>query len=335
MNSTQTANRANVMRQPTLNWVLVVNYNTSSRCIDHFSEFAGAKDLGVVVVENGSTPQESDLLTEFVRRHEIFRIDCHSGNLDSERLAESLASGIRQVCIVSDLNMGYAGGNNIVLKKFREILGTAVNFLVLNPDVEIRTADAALLLEHKSWITGPRIFEDYIGGYRPLADDVDFSTGFRVSSDSENRRPYVGTVLSGCCLKLSGSALDKFGYFPEENFLYDEETVFFERVFRIGGNPTYFPEVTVRHIGSVSINKKSYQYFYYNFRNRLQYYKNIARPLYGARYRFYLKYANWFFSVFKSNLKRANWQGLNGLLVGVVHGLRGKTGFYNPALKKK
>src|SRR5206468_8279261 len=117
---------------------------------------------------------------------------------------------------------------------------------------------------------------------------------------------------------------------PEDLFLYDEETFLFERVKRLGGTPQYLPSIVVKHRGSVKIGKPSFHYFYYITRNRLLYFRRIAGPRYGRVWRFMALYTMWVGDSLWSTVRRRNWNGVRGIAVGVLHGLRGIDG---PALR--
>ncbi len=152
---------------------------------------------------------------------------------------------------------------------------------------------------------------------------IDFATGF--VSDAMRRSGRIG-MLHGCCIKFSGTAFEKYGFLPDENFLYEEELKYFERVHRLGGAPAYLPHIRVEHLGKASVRKVSHEYFYYIFRNKLTYFKDIAGPTYGRHLRFAALYLDWCRGAIWSQARKGNWSGAAGVLHGVWDGLRGIKG---------
>ena len=167
--------------------------------------------------------------------------------------------------------------------------------------------------------------EGYLGAVRPHEPAIDYSTGFADTPRWRNLAT-TGPWLHGCCIKLSGTALTRYGYLPEEPFLYDEETFLVERVKRLGGTAQYLSRIVVKHQGSVTIGKSSFHYFYYITRNRLLYFPRIAGPRYGRVWRFATLYTMWVSDSLWSTARHRTWNGVRGILVGVLHGLRGIDG---------
>src|SRR5207248_8038648 len=91
-------------------------------------------------------------------------------------------------------------------------------------------------------------------------------------------------------------ALERYGFLPDENFLYEEELRYFERVHRLGGKPVYLEHLRVEHMGKASMTKLSHDYFYYIFRNKLTYFRDVAGPTYRRHMRFSLLYVGWCWS---------------------------------------
>jgi hypothetical protein len=234
------------------------------------------------------------------------------------RVTQFLAGGGRLVLYRNPANLGFAGGNNTALRLLGGFLGERGQFLVMNPDIAISNDTASRLLGHPAEICGPAVYEHYMKGVCRDLHSMDFSTGF-----ASGRLDPAGkvTCITGCCFKISGAALLRYGFLPEENFLYEEEIKYFERVFHQGGAPVYVPELQIEHFGSESAGKNTFHYFYYLFRNRMNYFLEIAGPRYGCYARFAAHYLRWWFGVSYAHLKRRNWEGLHGIFRGVWDGL--------------
>ena len=310
------------------NWSIILNYNLASYCLAQLNALHSVEDLGIFIVDNNSS--ENDYL-QLRKGCSAFgaAIADHDDVVESNLLAaKGIEDGAKLILYRSHKNLGYAGGNNIALKVLYSLVGSGGQYLLINPDVVIEPAAASTLLGCDAEICGPAVYEHYLKSVRPL-DRVDFSTGFSLEADEPGGKT-SGPVLSGCCLKLSGTALSKYGFLPDENFLYEEEIKYFERVYRLGGCGAYLSNVRVEHIGSVSVIKRSRKYYYYILRNRLTYFIEIAGPRYRQYWRFTRLYALWYTELLYSNLRRRNWDGLKGILLGGWHGLRRIKGFYEP-----
>lgn len=301
-------------------WVVALNYATAERCIAIFDRFREVTDIGVVVIDNASC-------TELLSAHALATgiPIVHASESESDLGAFELVrkAGHNRILILSERNLGYAGGNNLALAPLSQFVedGSA---LIVNPDVDFDVHTARALLLSFDEVVGPSIFEDYLGAVRPPQNKFDFATCFPATERSHVE--HVGTVLSGACFKVKTSALRRYGLLPAENFLYDEEPKFFERVHRLGGRPTYLKDLRVRHIGSMSVGKKSFVYFYYIFRNRLNYYRDVGRVHYRVRARFAWHYLVWSMAVARSNLRQRNIAGLRGQWHGFVDGILGRSG---------
>ncbi|MCA9904659.1 MAG: glycosyltransferase family 2 protein [Anaerolineae bacterium] len=312
-------------------WCIVLNHNTAERGIEHLRMAAGQKNFGVLVVDNGSPADDWDQLRRYAVCAGIpVRIaDDDAGAVPW--LEEGIASCHRAFLLRRTLNLGYSAGNNIGLRALLALCGEQLQVLIVNPDVAADTEAFGALLATKDAIVGPAVHEDYLGRVRDFESDIDFALGFRLGKRRPRCMSAVGPILSGCCLKLSGRALESFGLLPEDNFLYDEELYYFERVHRMGGMPTYEPSIVVHHMGSASTNKSSFAYFYYIFRNRVNYYLRIARVQYGGDIRFFLLLAQWSIGVSRRLLRTRNLDALKGVWIGIAHGARGRLGRYDGA----
>lgn len=305
-------------------WSIILNYNLASYCLDQLSILYSLENTGIFIVDNNSSPNDYLELRNGCSSYGATIAELDDIVKSDLLVAKDIESGTKLILFRSPKNLGYAGGNNIALKILDSIVGSEGQYLLINPDVIIDIAAANELLNHDAEICGPAVYEHYLKSIREL-QRVDFSTGFPIESHQSDRKP-SGLVLSGCCLKLNGIALSKYGFLPDENFLYEEEIKYFERVYRLGGHGTYLSNVHVEHIGSVSVIKRGRKYYYYILRNRLTYFLEIAGPRYRQYGRFTRLYTFWYIELLYSNFKRRNWDGLKGIFLGGWHGLRGIKG---------
>jgi GT2 family glycosyltransferase len=308
------------------NWSVILNYNLASYCLARVNALHSVENTGIFIVDNSSSEKDYLQLREACVAFDAVIADHEDVEENTLLAATGIEGGAKLILYRSKKNLGYAGGNNIALKLLHRVVGGGGQYLLINPDVVIEPAAASALLACDAEICGPAVFEHYMKSVRPL-NRVDFATGFSLEADERGGKT-SGPVLSGCCLKVSGTALSKYGFLPDENFLYEEEIKYFERVYRLGGQGVYLLNVRVEHIGSVSVIKRSRRYYYYILRNRLTYFIEIAGPQYKQYWRFIRLYVIWYTELLYSNLKRRNWDGLKGILLGGWHGLRRIKGPY-------
>lgn len=309
-------------------WVIFLNYNLGSRCQRQLDIALALPDFGVFVVDNASRSEDYALLQAACQARGAACIDASTAGGDGEAAAcDAVRRGERLVLYRCADNRGYAGGNNVGLRVLHRTVGDAGQFVIANPDVELNADALRALADPADEISGPAVFERFMNGITTELHRMDFATGFA-------RAPTAAggpvAALHGCCLKLSGRAVSRYGLLPEEYFLYNEEITFFERVHRLGGRPVYRDDVQVWHEGSAAIAKRSFIYFYYLFRNRLVYFLTVAGPRYHAYGRFLRRYGAWALSTIWSGLRRGSSLPLRAVSTGIWHGLLRRQGPYKP-----
>lgn len=300
-------------------WIILLNYNMHERCLAHLETLSGIEKVGLIFVDNQSRDDDYHALRDVCKQRGALVIEAHDEKRGLFSLQEQLVNQKCQLVLFrTHKNLGYGGGNNVALRVLHGLCGSAGQFLVVNPDVILSRQAAQSLLDCHAAICGPEVYERYKQGISTFGHTVDFSTGFSeggCASDSNIK------ALSGCCLKLSGCALEKYGYLPEDIFLYGEEIIYFERVYRQGDTPHYLRGVVVEHIGSLSVTKHTFMHYYYLFRNSLTYFIEIAGPHYGRYGRFIWLYTTDCLDTLRINFRKRNWAGIRGILFGVWHGL--------------
>ena len=299
-------------------WIVVLNYNVATHCVRLLDALWPLDDIGMFLVDNGSAPADYAILRDACVQRQALLVEDERGRNDGE-ITSRLASGATLALCRNPRNLGYSGGNNTAMRMLDPLLGESGEYLIVNPDVFITEATARALLDCDAELCGPAIYEHWSGQVATAGLCVDFGTGF----PSKMPVDYPGvSTLHGSCLKLSGRALRKYGFLPDENFLYEEEMKYFERVHRLGGNPVYLRDLQVEHIGKASTVKLSYRYFYYIFRNRLCYFLEIAGPHYRRYGKFALLYLEWTWDVVRSQARKRNWAGIRGQIRGIRDGFR-------------
>jgi GT2 family glycosyltransferase len=217
--------------------------------------------------------------------YEIIIVDNESEN-DFEKLENIYSNEI--ILIRSDVNLGFAGGNNLGIKY--ALKNDADFVLLLNNDttVEPDFLDGLIKsgIEKEFGIVAPKILNYYFpniiwsaGGKISWlgASGYSFGEGKTTEKFIENR--YV-TFVSGCCMLINKEIFNNIGFFEEDYFLYCEDTDFCKRVIDAGFKILFVADSIVYHKINTSTKRDiSYLPIYYQTRNRL----------YFAR-KFYIKY---------------------------------------------
>jgi GT2 family glycosyltransferase len=166
----------------------------------------------------------------------------------------------------NDVNAGFAGGNNIVL---RLLANLDAYVWLLNPDTTIRedtlaelvdfaerqTADCIIGAEVRSSLTDQGI--PLYGGGRINF----FAAAVRPITNSESaaRLDYI----SGGCLFTQAASFKKYGVLPEEYFLYWEETDWCFRAKQEGAALLVCPSAVCYHKTSSVIGRGFLSDYYY------------------------------------------------------------------------
>ncbi len=162
----------------------------------------------------------------------------------------------------NDMNLGYAGGNNVGLRIARE--AGAMHVLVLNNDAELRpdalrelvavaqsddriAAVGARILRHddpaRLWMAwGELTYRQSL--VRLVGEGALDGPDYVVRRDV----PWV----SGCALLLTRAGLEQVGLFDEEYFAYHEEVDWCARARELGLRVVYAPAASVTHRGEGS-----------------------------------------------------------------------------------
>ncbi len=198
----------------------------------------GGLELEMVLVDNGSRPEDLALLESLPARY-----------------------------LVPDRNLGYAGGVNFGLRET-----SAERVVVMNPDVEVLPgclSELVQALERGAAVAGPRFFWDHAKRYllppteavsrgaEVLAVLARRSSGWAHLARRHWRRharrywtaetSFVGYDLSGALLALRRDAWSTVGPFDEGYRLYYEETDWLQRMRAAGLEARYVPSAEAVH----------------------------------------------------------------------------------------
>jgi len=199
-----------------------------------------------------------------------------SNNPDPEVFCALSAQFPQAVVVQSPDNLGYAGGNNLGLLLARQ---TDVGYaLLLNPDA-VLGEDALRQLVYRADanpqadIFGPRIvFGDRPGvvwfadgrlvwDYGLQAEHL--GIGFAVADLPSE--PVTVDYVTGACLFVRSTLLERIGLLPEEYFLYFEETDWCLRAREAGAQCLVFPDIEAVHYKRSEEGGRPSLYFLYYY----------------------------------------------------------------------
>lgn len=219
-------------------------------------------NLEVIVVDNGSRPEDAALLRE---RHPWIRL------------------------IENGRNEGFTGGNNVGIQASR---GDYV--LLLNNDTEVPAGFLEPLIEAMEndpaiGIASPKIRFHY------APDTIQYAgcdainrytgrgrlTGFGQIDRGQHDRSGRTELAHGAAMLIRRSVFERIGLLSDLFFIYYEEFDFTERTRRAGFEVQYVAESLVMHKESVTVGKENAFKTYYMTRNRLLF---LRRNLFGASF---------------------------------------------------
>jgi GT2 family glycosyltransferase len=232
--------------------VITINYNQTGYTLELLESLRHTDypELEVIVVDNASRENPKDAI---LRKYPETTV------------------------IVSDRNLGFAGGNNVGIKaargKYLFFLNndTEVDTNTIKPLVELfeRTpkagAASSKILYHNS---GQTI--QYVG-----SSDINLYTGrnhregFREKDHGQYDATRTTALAHGAAMMVPRNVIGKVGMMPEIFFLYYEELDWCHSIRNAGYDIYVVPQSKVYHKESMSIGKNSTMKTYYMTRNRL------------------------------------------------------------------
>jgi len=256
----------------------------------------------------------------------IFVVD----NASTDGSENFLRQALQEVEIIqSGENLGFAGGNNIGIRRALE-LGADYIWLLNNDAVAdsqaLKRLVEAMENDPRVGIAGSKIF------YHDEPRKIWFAGGMwkkgrlhwhqrganRIDKGQFDEPCEVGSV-SGCSLLARSTTIEKIGLMDEKFFLYWEDTEWCARVNKEGYRVIFVPSSKVWHKVSASTRQSSFSQYYYFTRNGFNFlrrYDPYLLPVFG----FY----NVLFGL--KSLLTGNAQPLKGLGYGFLDFLRGRMG---------
>ncbi len=237
--------------------VVTINYNgyqDTCDLIESLLNIVKSVNLDIIVVDNASLNKEAELI--------------------SEKFPDITV-------IQSEKNLGFAGGNNLGIKKSK---GDYI--FLLNNDTFIENDGFLSLVNYLSKneqvaAVSPKILfsgEDHhvqFAGFTPLSRITlrNNIIGFLQPDDGRWDNAAKTPIIHGAAVMVKKSAIEKVGLMPEMYFLYYEELDWSASFLRAGFEMWYIPDCVIYHKGSMTTGKNSPMKTYYMTKNRLLYAK--------------------------------------------------------------
>lgn len=187
--------------------------------------------------------------------------------------------------IRSDINLGFAGGNNLGIKH-----ATGDYLFFLNNDTIITSAVLKTLVDRlesdkdigcvcpkiASW---PEKEIIQFAGFTEMSSITlrNICIGYKQIDQGQFNKAHETPYAHGAAMMVKTDKIQKFGLIPEFYFLYYEELDWSEQIRKSGCKIWYEPRSTIYHKESVSIGFQSPLQVYYHARNRFIFAKRI-RP---------------------------------------------------------
>lgn len=231
--------------------VVILNYKSAELTINCVTSVMKStyKNICIYVLDNGS----EDLLEEKIKDFKYINF------------------------IQNKKNLGFAGGNNVGIRKALE--DGAEYVFILNPDTTVEKDTIEKLLKgemkYRAGIVCPKIYfsNSKIIWFAGKVLDLDNVLGNHIGVNEDDRGQFdkdsVINDATGAAMLIRRDVFTKIGLFDERFFLYYEDSDFSYRAIQAGYKIMYIYSAVVYHKNAQSTGLGSPLQDYYITRNRL------------------------------------------------------------------
>lgn len=258
---------------------------------------------------------------------EVIVVDNHS-TVNPERLINERNYANTQV-IVTDKNLGFAGGNNVGI---RQAKGDYI--VLLNNDTEVTPDLIERLLEPfrtdpTLGVTCPKIryYQNpaiiQYAGYTPLNQYTGqaWAIGSHQVDNGQFDSPGITNFAHGAAMMVKREVIEQAGVLPELYFLYYEELDWCCRILQAGYKIYYQSSALVFHKESMTVGKGNPMKVYYQTRNRILFMRRNVSP--RSLFIFFIYFAGLAFpKAVMTYCLKGQFPFLKAFLKGVVWNLR-------------
>jgi len=242
------------MSQYPLVSVVTVNYNQSAVTCDMLESLyaSGYPNMEVLVVDNASPSDNPEVIKDKFPQ---------------------------VIFIQSNINLGFAGGNNLAIRQAKGDFIYLLNNDTIIPENHIHLLVNALAEDHATGVVCPKIklFDNpgiiLFAGFTPLSSITvrNKIIGFAEKDHGQYDLRKQSAYAHGAAMMLKREVMEKTGWMNEHYFLYYEEIDWSTRIRKAGYSIYYIPDTFVLHKESMSTGKNSPLKSYYMNRNRVLY----------------------------------------------------------------
>ncbi|MFT4155795.1 glycosyltransferase family 2 protein [Parafilimonas sp.] len=252
--------------------------------------------ISIITINYNNADITADLLRSILclqyANTEVIVVDNASGENPSEKLKSVLPS---VKIILSDKNLGFAGGNNLGIKQAK---GDYLFFV--NNDTELTPTILEGLLEifHNypdAGVASPKFHYYYAPGTIEFAGYNAVNTftarnsmvGCRTKDEGQYDAISKTNYGHGGGMMVSRRVIDEVGLMPEVYFLYYEEFDWCEQIKKKGFNIYYQYKSLIYHKESMSVGKTSTLKTFYLNRNRILFMRRNVKGISFLGFAFY------------------------------------------------
>ena len=230
--------------------IITINYNGLKDTCELIDSITFNNKMEVIVVDNASKLDEASIISERYPQVKVVR---------------------------SSKNLGFAGGNNLGIKKAK-----GKYILLINNDTYFKEFNIDALIERlessdKTGIVCPKLRFAWgnnpiqFAGYTSLSNITvrNQAMGYGEEDNGQYNTAHPTPYAHGAAMLIKREALEKVGLMPECFFLYYEEIDWSMMFTRAGYEIWYDPACTVYHKESQTTGQNSPLRTYYITRNRL------------------------------------------------------------------
>lgn len=230
--------------------IITVNYNGLKDTCALIDSITFNDNMEVIVIDNGSKQDEATIITQRYPQIKTIR---------------------------SDINLGFAGGNNLGIKTAKGKYLFLINNDTVFKNYKIQPLIDRLESSPTIGMVCPKICFAWgnnpiqYAGYTPLSQITvrNRAIGYGEEDKGQYDTPHPTPYAHGAAMLVKREAIDKVGLIPECFFLYYEELDWSMIFTRTGFEIWYEPACTIYHKESQSTGQNSPLRTYYITRNRL------------------------------------------------------------------
>jgi GT2 family glycosyltransferase len=209
---------------------------------------------------------------------EVIIVENGSGDDSEAQIRAAFRSEPRVRIVVSSVNLGFGGGNNLGVRETEASL-----LFFLNSDATLTTGALATLISERQRIDTPAIVApeivDHDGGGVQRGSVGTFPTALRLLTQKTKTEPMSDDPdwVTGCAMLIDRSLFQQAGGFDPDLFMYFEDILLCRRVRDLGGFVRVCRSARVRHRGGQSYSsEKSKKIDYYQAQDT--YLRKVGTP---------------------------------------------------------